>query len=80
MDSQAAPITLTLSLEELQFLSSLVRQHSTTNYSLKGVMLSLETAQRCHDVLEVIDPLIEKAARDLALRRIIDSQFCHSSQ
>jgi hypothetical protein len=74
------PITLTLSLEELQFLSLVVHQHNAANCTLRGAILSLETMQRCHDVLEVIDPLIKKAARDLALRRIIDSQFHHSSQ
>jgi hypothetical protein len=67
-----APITLTLSLAELQFLSSLVHQHSAA--------ISLETAQRCHNVLEVIDPLIKKAAAAEALRRLVNGQFCHSSE
>jgi hypothetical protein len=80
MDSQDAPITLTLSLAELQFVSSLVRQHSAANYTLRGALISLETAQRCHNVLEVIDPLIKKAAAAEALRRLVNRQFCHSSE
>jgi hypothetical protein len=76
MDS---PISLTLSLAELQFVSSLVHQHSAANYTLRGALISLETAQRCHNVLEVIDPLIKKATAAEALRRLVRGQFCHSS-
>jgi hypothetical protein len=75
MDIQRAPITLTLSLAELQFVSALVHQHSAANYSLKGVLRSLETAQRCYSVIGVIDPLIKKAAADEALRRVVSSQI-----